>query len=29
VVNALRYMGLDVREIPATPELIASCTATA
>ncbi|MGI8547964.1 MAG: xanthine dehydrogenase family protein molybdopterin-binding subunit [Gemmatimonadaceae bacterium] len=27
VVNALRYMGLDVREIPATPELIASCPA--
>ncbi len=29
VVNALRYMGLDVREIPATPELIAGCTAAA
>jgi CO/xanthine dehydrogenase Mo-binding subunit len=29
VVNALRSLGLDVREIPATPELIASCTATA
>ncbi|MFN2637350.1 MAG: xanthine dehydrogenase family protein molybdopterin-binding subunit [Gemmatimonadaceae bacterium] len=29
VVNALRQLGLDVREIPATPELIASCTATA
>ena len=29
VVNALRWLGLDVREIPATPELIASCTATA
>jgi CO/xanthine dehydrogenase Mo-binding subunit len=27
VVNALRYMGLDVREIPATPELIALCGA--
>jgi len=26
VVNALRHMGLDVREIPATPELIASCS---
>ena len=25
VVNALRHMGLDVREIPATPELIALC----
>jgi CO/xanthine dehydrogenase Mo-binding subunit len=25
VVNALRQLGLDVREIPATPELIASC----
>ncbi|MEJ7758186.1 MAG: xanthine dehydrogenase family protein molybdopterin-binding subunit [Gemmatimonadaceae bacterium] len=25
VVNALRHMGLDVREIPATPELIARC----
>jgi len=24
VVNALRHMGLDVREIPATPELIAA-----
>jgi len=29
VVNALRGLGLDVREIPATPELIASCTAAA
>jgi CO/xanthine dehydrogenase Mo-binding subunit len=29
VVNALRSLGLDVREIPATPELIASCTAAA
>jgi len=29
VVNALRYLGLDVREIPATPELIAGCTAAA
>jgi hypothetical protein len=26
-VNALRHMGLDVREIPATPELIALCGA--
>jgi CO/xanthine dehydrogenase Mo-binding subunit len=26
VVNALRHLGLDVREIPATPEMIASCT---
>jgi CO/xanthine dehydrogenase Mo-binding subunit len=25
VVNALRHYGLDVREIPATPELVASC----
>ncbi|MDQ3242329.1 MAG: xanthine dehydrogenase family protein molybdopterin-binding subunit [Gemmatimonadota bacterium] len=25
VVNALRHMGLDVREIPAVPELLASC----
>jgi CO/xanthine dehydrogenase Mo-binding subunit len=25
VVNALRYLGLDVREIPATPELLAAC----
>ena len=25
VVNALRHLGLDVREIPATPELIAEC----
>ena len=25
VVNALRHMGIDVREIPATPELIALC----
>ena len=29
VVNALRNMGLDVREIPATPELIAACGAIA
>jgi Aerobic-type carbon monoxide dehydrogenase, large subunit CoxL/CutL homologs len=29
VVNALRSLGLDVRDIPATPELIASCTAIA
>jgi CO/xanthine dehydrogenase Mo-binding subunit len=29
VVNALRSLGLDIREIPATPELIASCTAIA
>ncbi|MGI9140017.1 MAG: xanthine dehydrogenase family protein molybdopterin-binding subunit [Gemmatimonadaceae bacterium] len=29
VVNALRHMGLDVREIPATPELIANCVARA
>jgi len=29
VVNALRSLGFDVREIPATPELIASCAATA
>ncbi|MEP6904791.1 MAG: xanthine dehydrogenase family protein molybdopterin-binding subunit [Gemmatimonadales bacterium] len=27
VVNALRHLGLDVREIPATPELIALCGA--
>ncbi len=26
VVNALRHAGLDVREIPATPELLAACT---
>src|SRR5262249_18209453 len=26
VVNALRQLGLDVREIPATPELIAECS---
>ena len=26
VVSALRHMGLDVREIPATPELLASCS---
>ena len=26
VANALRHLGLDVREIPATPELIAGCT---
>ena len=25
VVNALRHFGLDVREIPATPELLAAC----
>jgi CO/xanthine dehydrogenase Mo-binding subunit len=25
VVNALRHLGLDVREIPATPELLAAC----
>jgi len=25
VVNALRHAGLDVREVPATPELIATC----
>jgi CO/xanthine dehydrogenase Mo-binding subunit len=25
VVNALRHLGLDVREVPATPELIATC----
>jgi CO/xanthine dehydrogenase Mo-binding subunit len=25
VVNALRHLGLDVRELPATPELIATC----
>jgi CO/xanthine dehydrogenase Mo-binding subunit len=29
VVNALRSLGLDVRDIPATPEIIASCTAIA
>ena len=27
VVNALRHFGLDVREIPATPELLAACEA--
>ena len=27
VVNALRHFGLDVREIPATPELLAVCEA--
>ena len=27
VVNALRHFGLDVREIPATPELLATCEA--
>ena len=27
VVNALRHLGLDVREIPATPELLARCEA--
>jgi CO/xanthine dehydrogenase Mo-binding subunit len=27
VVNALRHLGLDVREIPATPELLALCGA--
>ena len=26
VVNALRYHGFDVREIPATPELLSTCT---
>ena len=26
VVNALRHYGLDVREIPAIPELIAKCS---
>ncbi|HXG71880.1 MAG TPA: xanthine dehydrogenase family protein molybdopterin-binding subunit [Gemmatimonadaceae bacterium] len=26
VVNALRHLGLDVREIPATPELLSSCS---
>jgi CO/xanthine dehydrogenase Mo-binding subunit len=26
VVNALRQLGLDIREVPATPELIAQCT---
>ena len=26
IVNALRHAGLDVREIPATPELLAACT---
>jgi CO/xanthine dehydrogenase Mo-binding subunit len=25
VVNALRHHGLDVRELPATPELLATC----
>jgi CO/xanthine dehydrogenase Mo-binding subunit len=25
VVNALRHAGHDVREVPATPELIATC----
>jgi CO/xanthine dehydrogenase Mo-binding subunit len=29
VVNALRHLGLDVREVPATPELIATCGACA
>jgi CO/xanthine dehydrogenase Mo-binding subunit len=29
VVNALRHMGLDVREVPATPELLASCATAA
>jgi CO/xanthine dehydrogenase Mo-binding subunit len=29
VVNALRHLGLDVREIPATPELISGCVAAA
>jgi hypothetical protein len=29
VVNALRSIGLDIREIPATPELIASSAAVA
>jgi CO/xanthine dehydrogenase Mo-binding subunit len=27
VVNALRNLGLDIREVPATPELIAGCAA--
>jgi CO/xanthine dehydrogenase Mo-binding subunit len=26
IVNALRHAGLDVREIPATPELLSACT---
>jgi CO/xanthine dehydrogenase Mo-binding subunit len=25
IVNALRHMGLDVREVPATPEILATC----
>ena len=25
VVNALRHLGLDVREVPATPEVLAAC----
>jgi CO/xanthine dehydrogenase Mo-binding subunit len=29
VVNALRHLGLDVREIPATPELLATCPSIA
>jgi CO/xanthine dehydrogenase Mo-binding subunit len=29
VVNAIRNLGLDVREVPATPELLAMCAATA
>lgn len=29
VVNALRNLGLDVREVPATPELLAGCPAAA
>jgi CO/xanthine dehydrogenase Mo-binding subunit len=29
VVNALRHLGLDVREVPATPELLATCGACA
>ncbi|HEY9229300.1 MAG TPA: xanthine dehydrogenase family protein molybdopterin-binding subunit [Gemmatimonadaceae bacterium] len=28
VVNALRHLGLDVREIPATPELVAACASS-
>ena len=28
VVNALRHLGLDVREIPATPELLSTCATT-
>ncbi len=25
VVNAIRHFGLDLREVPATPEIIAAC----